>query len=221
MYLKTQGLVLREVAYKDTDKLLTVLTRDYGKMTLKARGVRRSGSPLKASCQLLACGEFTIFEYRGMSTINEAQTVELFPELRTDLELLSLGTYFAQVAEVLSQEDDPNPALLSLTLNALYALGKLRKPQGLVKAVFELRAACLECAHCRSGDGTFVAVTPGILAAMRHVAACPASRLFSFCLGEETLRAFGSLTERYLSTQLERGFSTLDFYKSLFPVRDA
>lgn len=49
----------------------------------------------------------------------------------------------------------------------------------------------------------------------------PASRLFSFCLGEETLRAFGSLTERYLSTQLERGFSTLDFYKSLFPVRDA
>ena len=236
MYLKTQGLVLREVAYKDTDKLLTVLTRDYGKMTLKARGVRRSGSPLKASCQLLACGEFTIFEYRGMSTINEAQTVELFPELRTDL-------------EVLSQEDDPNPALLSLTLNALYALGKLRKPQGLVKAVFELRAACLagytpdlegcrscgnpepdrfdleggclECAHCRSGDGTFVAVTPGILAAMRHVAACPASRLFSFCLGEETLRAFGSLTERYLSTQLERGFSTLDFYKSLFPVRDA
>ena len=249
MYLKTQGLVLREVAYKETDKLLTVLTRDYGKMTLKARGVRRSGSPLKASCQLLACGEFTIFEYRGMSTINEAQTVELFPELRTDLELLSLGTYFAQVAEVLSQEDDPNPALLSLTLNALYALGKLRKPQGLVKAVFELRAACLagytpdlegcrscgnpepdrfdleggclECAHCRSGDGTFVAVTPGILAAMRHVAACPASRLFSFWLGEETLRAFGSLTERYLSTQLERGFSTLDFYKSLFPVRDA
>ena len=89
MYLKTQGLVLREVAYKDTDKLLTVLTRDYGKMTLKARGVRRSGSPLKASCQLLACGEFTIFEYRGMSTINEAQTVELFPELRTDLELQS------------------------------------------------------------------------------------------------------------------------------------
>ena len=69
--------------------------------------------------------------------------MELFPELRTDLELLSLGTYFAQVAEVLSQEDDPNPALLSLTLNALYALGKLRKPQGLVKAVFELRAACL------------------------------------------------------------------------------
>ncbi len=247
MYLKTQGLVLREVAYHDADKLLTVLTRDYGKMTLKARGVRRSGSPLKAPCQLLACGEFTIFEYRGMGTINEAQTVELFPELRADLELLSLGTYFAQVAEVLSQEDDPNPELLSLTLNTLYALGKLRKPQLLVKAVFELRAACLagytpdldgcricgnpepdrfvlgdgclECAACRAGDGIRMPITPGILAAMRHVAACPSSRLFSFCLGEESLQAFSSLTESYLSTQLERGFSTLDFYKSLFLPR--
>ena len=90
---------------------------------------------MKAACQLLACSEFTVFEYRGMSTVNEAQTVELFPELRADLELLSLGTYFAQVAEVLSQEDDPNPELLSLTLNGLYALGKLHRPQLLVKGV--------------------------------------------------------------------------------------
>ena len=249
MYLTIQGIVLRVTDYNDKDALLTMLTRRHGRLTVKARGLRRKNSPLIAPCQLLAYGEFTLFEYRGQYTINEAQSIELFTPLRRDLTKLSLGTYFAQVAEVLSQEDDPNPALLSLTLNALYALGKLRKPQGLVKAVFELRAACLagytpdlegcrscgnpepdrfdleggclECAHCRSGDGTFVAVTPGILAAMRHVAACPASRLFSFCLGEETLRAFGSLTERYLSTQLERGFSTLDFYKSLFPVRDA
>lgn len=244
MYLKTQGLVLREVAYKDTDKLLTVLTRDHGKMTLKARGVRRNGSPLKAPCQLLACSEFTIFEYRGMSTINEAQTVELFPELRSDLELLALGAYFAQVAEVLSQEDFPTPDLLSLTLNALYALGKLQKPQLLVKAVFEFRAACqagytpdlescricgnpepdrfvlregcLECAGCRSAEGICLPLTPGTLAAMRHIAVCPPSKLFSFQLSQDSLQALSGITESYLSTQLERSFSTLDFYKSLF-----
>lgn len=244
MYLKTQGLVLREVAYKDADKLLTVLTREHGKMTLKARGVRRAGSPLKAPCQLLACGEFTIFEYRGMSTVNEAQTVELFPELRQDIELLSLGTYFAQVAEVLSQEDFPTPELLSLTLNALYALSKLKKPQPLVKAAFELRAACqagytpdldgchrcgnpepdrfvlregcLECARCRSGDGIRMPLTPGILAAMRHIVFAPAGKVFSFQLGAESLKGLSGIAESYLSTQLERSFSALDFYKSLF-----
>lgn len=244
MYLKTQGLVLREVAYKDADKLLTVLTRDYGKMTLKARGVRRAGSPLKAPCQLLACVEFTIFEYRGMSTVNEAETIELFPELRQDLELLSLGTYFAQVAEVLSQEDCPTPELLSLTLNALYALARLNRPQPLVKAVFELRAACqagytpdlegcqscgnptpelfdlslgcLECSGCPKGEGIHMPLTPGVLAAMRHITDCPPGRLFSFTLPREELSMLSGITEGYLSTQLERSFSTLDFYKSLF-----
>ena len=45
MYWKTQGLVLREVAYRDTDKLLTVLTRDRGKMTLKPGGFAGPEAP--------------------------------------------------------------------------------------------------------------------------------------------------------------------------------
>ena len=244
MYLKTKGLVLREVAYKESDKILTVLTENYGKMTLKARGVRKVGSPLKAACQFLACGEFTIFEYRGMSTINEAQTIELFGELRKDLELLSLGTYFAQVAEVLSQEDAPTPELLSLTLNALYALGKLGREQLLVKAAFELRAACqagfspdlegcrtcgnpqpdrfvltdgcLECTGCREGEEIRLPVSAGALAAMRHITGCLPGKLFSFRLAADSLKELSGITESYLSTQLERSFSTLDFYKSLF-----
>lgn len=244
MYLKTKGLVLREVAYKESDKILTVLTENYGKMTLKARGVRKVGSPLKAACQLLACGEFTIFEYRGMSTINEAQTIELFGELRKDLELLSLGTYFAQVAEVLSQEDAPTPELLSLTLNALYALGRLGREQLLVKAAFELRAACqagfspdlegcrtcgnpqpdrfvltdgcLECTGCRGGEEIRLPVSAGALAAMRHITGCLPGKLFSFRLAADSLKELSGITESYLSTQLERSFSTLDFYKSLF-----
>jgi DNA repair protein RecO (recombination protein O) len=44
MYIKTDGIVLREVAYQDSDKLLTVLTREYGKLTVRARGVRSSRS---------------------------------------------------------------------------------------------------------------------------------------------------------------------------------
>ncbi len=244
MHLKTQGLVLREVNYKEADKILTVLTRDYGKVTLKARGVRRAGSPLKAACQLLAYGEFTFFEYRGMSTINEATALELFPALRQDLELLSLGTYFAQVAEVLSQEDAPSPELLSLTLNAMYAMTTLQKPQNLVKSAFELRIVsyagytpdleachicgnpypdrfvlsdgCLECSSCHSLDGLHMPISPGALDAMRHIVMCPPGQLFSFRLESSSMTQLSHITEAYLSTQLERSFSTLDFYKSLF-----
>ena len=109
MYLTVRAIVLRVSDYNDRDALLTVLTQNYGKLTIRARGLRRKNSPLIAPCQLLAYGEFTLFEYQGKYTINEARALELFQGLRRELTLLSLGSYFAQVTELISQEDMPNP----------------------------------------------------------------------------------------------------------------
>lgn len=244
MYLTIQGIVLRVTDYNDRDALLTVLSRNHGKFTVKARGLRRKNSPLIAPCQLLAYGEFTLFEYRGQYTVNEAHSIELFQNLRYDLTKLSLGTYFAQVTEVLSQEDMPTPELQSLLLNCLHALSKLDLPEDKIKAVFELRAACLagytpdlfgchicgsqnpqrfdlsagqlECTGCRSGgSGIRMPVTPGILEAMRYICLCDPKKLFSFQIGEDSMQQLSALSEAYLTTQLERGFSALDFYKSL------
>ena len=244
MYLTIQAIVLRVTDYNDRDALLTVLTRNHGKLTIKARGLRRKHSPLIAPCQLLAFGEFTLFEYRGMYTINEAHSLELFQNLRRDLTKLSLGTYFAQVAEVISQEDLPNPELQALLLNSLFGLSKLNLPEAQVKAAFELRAACLAgytpdlfacqtcgnvspdrfdlsagqlvCAKCGRGEGGIrMPINPGILEAMRYISMCEPKKLFGFTLGDDNMAALSSVTEAYLATQLERGFSTLDFYKSL------
>lgn len=244
MYLTIQAVVLRVTEYNDNDALLTVLTADHGKLTLKARGLRRKNCPLVAPCQLLAYGEFTLFEYKGQYTINEAHSIELFQGLRRDLCKLTLGTYFAQTAEVLSLEDAPSPELQSLVLNCLYALDKLNKPELLVKAVFELRAAgiagyspdlfgchicgsqepiyfdisggALLCVKCQgSATGIRLPLNDAVLEAMRYITYCDAKKLFSFELGSESLEQLSSITEAYLTTQLERGFSTLDFYKSL------
>lgn len=244
MYLTIRAIVLRVTDYNDRDALLTVLSRDHGKLTIKARGLRRKNSPLTAPCQLLAFGEFTLFEYKGQYTINEAHSIELFSPLRRDLNKLSLGTYFAQAAEVISQEDLPNPELQSLLLNCLYALSHLDMSEWKVKAVFELRAACLagympdlfgchncgnqnpdrfdisegllECHNCRTvGGGIRMPVTPTVLEAMRYICLCESKRILSFKIDPENLEKLCNLTEAYLTTQLERGFATLDFYKSL------
>ena len=50
---------------------------------------------------------------------------------------------------------------------------------------------------------------------MQYIVYCSPKKRFSFDLGEESLGQLSSITEAYLTTQLERGFSTLDFYKSL------
>ena len=50
---------------------------------------------------------------------------------------------------------------------------------------------------------------------MRYISMCDPKKLFAFTLGEENMTQLSQVTEAYLTTQLERGFSTLDFYKSL------
>ena len=85
MFLTTRGLVLREVRYKESDKILTVLTQHEGKVTVRARGALRKGSRITAATQLLTYSDMTIFENRGRRTLNEASTVEEFLGLRADL----------------------------------------------------------------------------------------------------------------------------------------
>ena len=226
-YLTTRGLVLRTTEYKETDRILTVLSADHGLLTMKARGVRSNRSKLKGACQLLTYAEFTVGEAHGFSSITEATAIEMFPELRTDIVLLSLAS----------------PALLPLILNALYALAKLKKPPQLVKAATELRLAALagylpelsgccvcgnpepdrfsiadgtlECASCRASDGVRMPLSAASLAAMRYIVSCPDKKLFSFALTGAAEKELCDAAESYLLTQLERSFYTLDFYKSL------
>lgn len=143
MYLTTQGIVLRETNYKESDKILTVLTRDFGKRTVKARGCRRKNSKLTAASQLLVCSDMTLYQRGEYTTLSEGDPRFQFWSLRQDLEKLALGSYFAEVMEHCAQEGEPCPELLSLLLNCLYALDSLKKPLAQVKAVFELRLMCL------------------------------------------------------------------------------
>jgi len=139
MHIVTKGIVLRETNYKEADKILTVLTQEGGKRTVKARGCRRKGSALAAPSQLLAWSDMTLFEYKDYYTLNEGATIALFRHVRDDLEKLALASYFAEVTEAVAEEGHPEPEMLSLLLNSLYALDTLDKPLPLVKAAFELR----------------------------------------------------------------------------------
>ena len=143
MYKNTRGLILREVKYKEADRILTVLTEDEGKLTVRARGALRKGSHFGAATQLLTYSELTLFENKGRWSVNEASTVEEFKGLRGDIASLALASYFAECVEALSDEDRPEPQMLQLILNCLFALSSgLCKPEQ-IKAAFELRLMCL------------------------------------------------------------------------------
>lgn len=241
MYHTTRGLILREAKYKESDKILTILTETEGKLTAKARGVARTRSKLAAATQLLCFSELTMFGSKGYWTINEATTVEQFRGLRGNLELLALGSYIAELLEAVSDEDCPEPEILQLGLNSLYALSEGICPPEQVKAAFELRLMCLSgyrpelegcakcgkaemesgyivpahgelyCSDCPRPDG--LAVDADVIRAMRYIVGAEPKKVFSFRLDPEALRRLGQVCEAYLLYELDRGFASLDYYK--------
>ena len=239
-----RGIVLRTVDTKETDKILTLLTPELGKIPVVAKGARSRRSRYAAACQALCYGEYVVVESRGWQILSEASTLELFDGLGRDVVLLSLGSYLAELTEAVTFDGMESGDVLSLLLNSLYALSTLGREPDLVKAAFEwkLMALCglspmaeacgicgapepeepmidvlhgvLRCGSCKGG-GLAMPLGRGGLHALRHVLYGNSKRLFSFSLPPEELRLFAHAAEAYSAAQLERGFRTLEFYKSL------
>ncbi len=244
-YLVDRGVVLRETETKETDKILTLLTWEQGKIGVIARGARRKNCKFAAAAQPLAYAEWTLYQRKDWHYASDASTLDLFDGLRGgDLAALALGCYMAELTEAVCPENVPAPELVRHLLNGLYALSALHKPPALVKPAFELRLLCLTgyepladaCALCGRADPVDPVLDPvqGVLrcrkcgggggrplcrdslAALRHIVYGDPRRLYSFRLGEEPLRRLAAAAEAFLYAQLERGFSTLDFYKKLY-----
>ena len=244
MFKTVNALVLREVRYKEADRILTLFTDTEGKITAKARGALRKSSRTAAATQQLTYSEMTLFGNKGRWTVNEAIVKEGFEGLRCEMERLALGAYFAECMEAFGVEDQPEPALLQLGLNCLYALSRGLYPPEHIKAAFELRLMCLSgyapelsgcavcgkepeqpvlslehgrlcCRACSSGMGERAELGADALAAMRYIASAPAKQILRFSLDEDALLRLSDAAERYLLRHAERGFSTLDYWKNI------
>jgi len=243
MYVSTRALVIRSVPYRDSDRILTLLSDKLGRITVKARGAVRKNSTLASACQLFCCSDMVLFEKDGRYTLNEAHIIEQFEGLRADLHSMALASYFADV--LANQEEDQAEGsceLLRLALNCLYALSSNRYPCELVKAAFELRFVALSgyepdlnscalcgclvnggravaekgevyCLECAPRYGIDLSVSS--LTAARHFVSCELKKLLQVTLTDADARALSEFSGRYLRSCLERSFKTLDFYYSL------
>ena len=112
--LVTKGIVLRATATKEADYILNILTDSLGRIAVVARGARRKGSRIAAGSELLAFSELVLYQRGNWYYLDEASTISLFDGIRQDIELLSLASYFAEMTECVTAEDEPVPEILSL-----------------------------------------------------------------------------------------------------------
>lgn len=241
MYITTNALVLREVSYKESDKILTLLSKELGKLTATARGCRKKGSPLSAGCQQLFWCQFVLYQRKGHWSVKEVSIEQEFKNIPLDFLGFSLACYFAEVGELLSLEEIPQDDLLSLLLNSLYALDSRPDiPLAQVKAVFEIRAACQSgyepmvdvCSicedteplcpqisliegsiHCQYCGGRAYPLTASSLQAIRYLIQAEPKKIFHFHMSNP--EALSDFSERYLMTQLDCQFKTLEYYKQV------
>ena len=245
MFKTVNALVLREVRYKEADRILTLLTDTDGKITVKARGALRKSSKTAAATQQLTYSEMTLFGNLGRWTVNEAAVKEGFDGLRADIGSFALGCYFAECVDALSVEDQPDAPLMQLALNCLYALSRGMYTPEHIKAAFELRLMCLAgytpelshcavcgdeepgdpvlmlergcvcCRRCAAGAGQTVKLDTASLNAMRHICSASPKQILSFSLEGEGAKLLSAAAEEYLLLHTERRFPTLDYWKNV------
>lgn len=139
----TDGLVIRVNSIGENDRLLTLLTPIQGKITVGVKGGRSLKSGSLSATQLFAYGNYEIFDRNGYKWLRGGVSESQFRRMTSNIEKLALASYFAEVAEELSGENEPADQILRLILNCFYMLDSDKKSAELIKGAFELRSAAI------------------------------------------------------------------------------
>jgi DNA repair protein RecO (recombination protein O) len=178
MIHKTIGLILRAIDYRESDSILTVLTYDYGKISLIAKGARRTDSKFTASLDLLTLSELVFYEGENLKLLKEATIVYDFRGIKRSYEHLEVAMESLRLAYLLIEDDHPDKAVFDLLREGLTQLGGITQ-QGLWALAFKLKflralgvaprlAHCTNCGKTLSQDIWFSPASGGLVCPECH-----------------------------------------------------
>lgn len=133
------GPVLKETRYKESDRIITLLTPGLGVISASAQSSLRLKSKLFSACGLFCYSEFVLVPGRNMYTVREADVKNVFHGISSSIEGMSLAMYMAEMASALSPTGDEAEKELRLLLNCFYMISEKKADLRVIKAVFELR----------------------------------------------------------------------------------
>lgn len=166
--VETEGIITKNIKFGDTSRIVTLLTKDFGKISAVANNVRTGKSKLLGGLFLFSYSGFVLYEGKKKSEslyrINEINLKEPFKNIRESIDKTAYASYFAEAASKATREGEPDGELLSLLLNVLYFVDRGVCPYPLLKTVFEIKAAKIlgyapsfdKCIKCGKGEELFL-----------------------------------------------------------------
>lgn len=159
---KAEGLILRTRPLGEADRLVTILTREEGKLISVARGARRTKSRLAAGVDLFTHGHFSFHRGKTWPIITGQDPIERFSWFRDNPDLYPYGIYTAELVDKLVSEQEPGFEIFQLLLDSWLLLGQSSNTFLLCRA-FELKIAHIlgysphfHCCTCCGSDQTAV-----------------------------------------------------------------
>lgn len=241
----TEGIVTKETKYGDTSRILTVITRNMGKISVLAGNVRKGKSGLLSATSLFTYSRFTLFKSGSSSLykLNEGEVIASFSNLKNSLDAMAYASYFCDVTNSVMQENSSEPEQTDLLLRALYLIDKNPETAEKIKAVFEFRTLTIaglmpnlsECAGCGKTNGLTslcpqngsvycekcgisypsIRINDSILAALSYIELAESKKIFSFNMSEKSIAYLSLLGEQCIEILLEKNFKTLKYLKNV------
>lgn len=125
--IKTEGIILSEIRFKETSKILKVYTKKLGKISIMAQGAYRPKSQLIATTQPFAQVEFHLRPGRNMYYISQADLMESFYSIRENMDRLTYGFYILELLEKSVPEEEENEKLFFLLEKGLQYLSSIEE----------------------------------------------------------------------------------------------
>lgn len=156
---KTDALVIRLADFSESSKVVTLFTRDFGKVAALAKGAKRLKSAFDSALDLLSlCRVVFLPKSSGLSLLTEAKLDRRFQPVANSLPHLYGGYYVAEILDAVIEPDDPHPQLFDQTVQTLSDLGVVKDPRLTILA-FEINTL-REIGHLPNLDACEVCHSP-------------------------------------------------------------
>jgi len=132
--VKTKGIILNSIRWKESSKIVTVYTEDLGKIKLIARGVYKNKSPLAGKVETLFLAELIIDEKksRTLNLLKEIDVVNTFSDIRLDMKIFPFSLVLLEIIKQLLDDSSPDSAFFNFFLEMQMALSRNKNPENVL-----------------------------------------------------------------------------------------